>query len=110
MLNNGGPSPKEVVCWLAPTNVGKCHSLQSKILEKRLSRIFELELDDGTIIKLAGFREVQTTRGIVKVCDLTDGDDITEIPIETDGVIELSDMRIQNDEGSTPEYYDDASI
>lgn len=23
MLNNGGPSPKEVVCWLAPTNVGK---------------------------------------------------------------------------------------
>ena len=23
MLNNGGPSPKEVVCWLAGTNVGK---------------------------------------------------------------------------------------
>lgn len=23
MLNNGGPSPKEVVCWMAPTNVGK---------------------------------------------------------------------------------------
>lgn len=23
MLNNGGPSPKEVVCWLAATNVGK---------------------------------------------------------------------------------------
>lgn len=23
VLNNGGPSPKEVVCWLAPTNVGK---------------------------------------------------------------------------------------
>lgn len=23
ILNNGGPSPKEVVCWLAPTNVGK---------------------------------------------------------------------------------------
>lgn len=23
LLNNGGPSPKEVVCWLAPTNVGK---------------------------------------------------------------------------------------
>lgn len=23
MLNNGGPSPKEVLCWLAPTNVGK---------------------------------------------------------------------------------------
>jgi len=23
MLNNGGPSTKEVVCWLAPTNVGK---------------------------------------------------------------------------------------
>ncbi len=23
ILNSGGPSPKEVVCWLAPTNVGK---------------------------------------------------------------------------------------
>jgi replicative DNA helicase len=23
MLNNGGPSPGEVVCWMAPTNVGK---------------------------------------------------------------------------------------
>jgi replicative DNA helicase len=23
ILNNGGPSPKEVVCWLAPTNTGK---------------------------------------------------------------------------------------
>lgn len=23
MLNNGGPSPKEVLCWLAATNVGK---------------------------------------------------------------------------------------
>lgn len=23
VLNNGGPSPKEVLCWLAPTNVGK---------------------------------------------------------------------------------------
>ncbi len=23
LLNNGGPSPKEVCCWMAPTNVGK---------------------------------------------------------------------------------------
>lgn len=23
ILNNGGPSPKEVLCWLAPTNTGK---------------------------------------------------------------------------------------
>ena len=23
LLNNGGPSPKEVLCWMAPTNVGK---------------------------------------------------------------------------------------
>jgi hypothetical protein len=23
VLNNGGPGPKEVVCWMAPTNVGK---------------------------------------------------------------------------------------
>jgi len=35
MLNNGGPSPKEVVCWLAGTNVGKsillCNNAMSSI-------------------------------------------------------------------------------
>lgn len=35
MLNDGGPSPKEVVCWLAPTNVGKsillCNNAMSSI-------------------------------------------------------------------------------
>lgn len=92
MLNNGGPSPKEVLCWLAPTNVGKCHTLDSEILERRLSNIYELELEDGTIIKLAGYREVQTARGMVKVCDLTDADDITEILTQDDGDIELPYM------------------
>ena len=72
LLNNGGPSKKEVVCWLAGTNVGKCCSLDTKIIEKRLSRVFELELEDGSILKLAGFREVQTARGKIRVCDLTD--------------------------------------
>jgi hypothetical protein len=79
-LNDGGPSPGEVLIYLAPTGVGKCHSLQSKIIEKDLSRIFDLEMEDATIIKLAGFREVQTTRGRIRVCDLSVGDDITEIP------------------------------
>jgi len=96
LLNNGGPSKKEVVCWMAGTNVGKCHTLQSKIIEKDLSRIFDLELEDGTIIQLAGFREVQTKRGMVKVYNLTDGDEITAPPTETDGIVELSDLRIQN--------------
>ena len=86
-LNDGGPSPREVLVLLASTGVGKCHSLQSNIIEKDLSRIFELEIEeDGAlqVVKLAGFREVQTARGAVKVCDLTDGDDIISLPIERD--------------------------
>lgn len=94
MLNNGGPSPKEVCCWLAPTNVGKCHTLQSKIIEKNLSRVYEIEFENGKIIKLAGFEKIQTTRGLIKVCDLTDGDDILQIPIETDGVDEVPSLWI----------------
>jgi replicative DNA helicase len=35
VLNNGGPSPKEVICWLAPTNVGKsillCNNAMSSL-------------------------------------------------------------------------------
>jgi hypothetical protein len=90
LLNDGGPSPKEVLVYLAPTGVGKCHSLQSKIIEKDLSRIFDLEMENGSIIKLAGFREVQTARGRIKVCDLSTGDDITEIPtIQDTGDITL---------------------
>jgi hypothetical protein len=93
LLNHGGPSPKEVVCWLAATNVGKCHTLQSKIIEKENSRIFILELEDGTILKLAGFREIQTTRGRIKVKDLTEDDSITEIPTGSDPWdLELSNM------------------
>jgi hypothetical protein len=108
-LNNGGPSAKEVCCWLAATNVGKCHTLKSKIIERDLSRIFDLELEDGTVIQLAGFREIQTARGMVKVCDLTDEDEIADIPTETDGTIELQDLRISNVGGYTSEYYNDSS-
>jgi hypothetical protein len=86
-LNNGGPSPKEVVCWLAATNVGKCHTLQSKIFEEKLSKIYEIEFEDGTIKKIAGFRKVQTKRGTLRVCDLTDGDDIEQIFVEDIGDI-----------------------
>jgi replicative DNA helicase len=84
LLNNGGPSAKEVVCWLAATNVGKCHSAQTLIIEERLSRIYELGLENGSIIKLRGSREVQTARGTVKVCDLADSDDLIEIPVGDD--------------------------
>lgn len=88
-----GPCRKEELVWMAPTGVGKCHTLQSKIIERNLSQIFELELDNGTIIKLAGFREVQTARGRIKVCDLTDGDDIIEIPdIVDEADLHLPDM------------------
>lgn len=35
ILNNGGPSPKEVLCWMAPTNVGKsillCNNAMSSL-------------------------------------------------------------------------------
>lgn len=82
-LNNGGPSRRETVVWMGPTGVGKCHSLQSKIIEKDLSKIFELECEDGKtikIVKLAGFRKIQTARGEIRVCDLKEGDDIIKIP------------------------------
>lgn len=78
------PTRGEVLVYMAPTGVGKCHTLDSKIIEERLSRIYEIELENGKIIKLGGFREIQTSRGTVKVCDLTERDDITEIPIICD--------------------------
>lgn len=108
-LNNGGPSPKEVLCWLAATNVGKCHTLQSKIIEKNLSRIFELELEDGSVIKLAGFQRVQTARGLVRVCDLTDGDDITGIPTEENGSNEMPNLWIHDDGSCAYEHNDESS-
>lgn len=93
MLNNGGPSPKEVVCWLAGTNVGKCSTLQSNIYEKEDSHLYRLELENGTIIELAGFRTIQTARGRIKVKDLTEGDDIIEVPVGSDSWdLELPDL------------------
>ena len=92
-MHGFGPLRKEVVVWMAPTGRGKCHTLQSKIIEQKLSRIFELELENGQIIKLAGFREVQTLRGSVRVCDISKEDNITEIPNFNDtGDISLPDM------------------
>jgi len=91
-LNDGGPSTGEVLVWLAPTGVGKCHSLESKIIEEKLSRIYEIEVENA-VVKLAGFREIQTARGAVRVCDLEEGDDITSLPIVEDkGDIQLSAM------------------
>lgn len=83
-INEGGPTKGDVLIWMAPTGVGKCHSLQSKIIVEKLSTIYELELDDGTKIKLAGFRKIKTSNGIVKVCDLTERDDIIEISFKED--------------------------
>jgi hypothetical protein len=91
-LNQGGPSPKEVVCFLAPTNVGKCHTLNSKIFVEHLSNIYELEMEDGQVLKLAGFRKIKTANGMVRVCNLTDGDDIIELPTDCDGGIRLQDL------------------
>jgi len=85
LLDEGGPSRGDEVVWMAPTGVGKCHTLESKMIEENLSGIFEIELDNGKTLKLAGFREVQTARGPVKVCDLTEEDDIVEIPNIRDG-------------------------
>jgi hypothetical protein len=93
VINMGGPTRGDVFCWLAPTGVGKCHTLESKIILERLSEIFELELENGEIIKLAGFREIQTKRGTVKVCDLTEEDDIIKIPDKNDTPdVALSDL------------------
>lgn len=78
-LNEGGPSPKEVLCWLAPTNVGKCSTLATSIVNRENSQIYKLEMEDGTIRQLAGFRKVQTQRGEVKIKDLAEGDDVLEI-------------------------------
>lgn len=90
---NGGPSPGEVLCWMAATNVGKCDSADTKIIVEDLSRIYDLELEDGTIIKIAGFRELETSRGRVKVCDLTAEDDILEVPTTNEASdIDLSDL------------------
>jgi len=36
-LNNGGPTRGEVVCAMAPTGVGKCHTLDSKIIIKTIN-------------------------------------------------------------------------
>lgn len=83
-INMGGPTRGEVFVFMAPTGVGKCHTLESKIIIEDLSKIYKLEVEDenGKIqtFKLAGFREIQTTRGKIKVCDLTEDDNITALP------------------------------
>jgi len=86
-IEGNGPSKGEVFCWMAPTGVGKCHTLSSKIWEKNLSRIFEIEIEiNGKIktVQLAGFREIKTSRGIIKVCDLVETDNIIELPVAQD--------------------------
>lgn len=84
VLNNGGPSPGEVVCWLAATGVGKCHTLQTRIYEESLSRIYELEAEDGEVYHFAGYRWAETNRGTVRVCDLVETDHIISLPVEKD--------------------------
>lgn len=80
MLNNGGPSPKEVVCWMAGTNVGKCLTLDTAIFERENSRVYQIQLEDDRTMKLPGYMEVQTDRGPVKVKHLVESDDILDMP------------------------------
>lgn len=91
MLNNGGPSPKEVLCWLAPTNLGKCHTLDSKIIEQNLSRIYEIELEDGQIYKFAGYQRLPIYgKGLVRVCDLQPEDSIIGFPELADDTADIT--------------------
>lgn len=89
LLNNGGPSPKEVVCWLASTGLGKCHTLQSKIFVSELSHLYELEFENGEKVQVSGITKINTERGIIRVCDLTEDDNILEIPITQSWDIQL---------------------
>ena len=90
MIEGGGPAKGEILCWMAPTGVGKCHTLSSKIWEKKMSQIFEIEVEiSGGLVtktaKLAGFREVLTQRGLVHVYDLTKEDRVSlEWPFKQD--------------------------
>lgn len=77
VLNNGGPSPKEVLVWLAPTGVGKCLTGNTKIVDRKLSKLYEIEYSNGETVTLSGNLKVHTTRGLVRVCDLLPGDDVT---------------------------------
>jgi hypothetical protein len=79
-IHDRGPSRREVLAWVAPTGVGKCHTLESKIILEKYSTIYELELDNATIKKYAGFRKILTKRGEIMVCDLTEEDDIIKLP------------------------------
>jgi hypothetical protein len=72
--------------------VGKCHTLETKIVLEDYSRIYELELNDGTTIQIAGYRKVKTRRGDVRVFDLTEEDDITELPASDTWDLELQTM------------------
>jgi len=82
--DGNGPARRETMIWVAPTGVGKCHTLESKIIEKSLSMIYELEFDNGEVRKIAGFRKVQTTSGEVMVCDITEEHNIVSIQFEND--------------------------
>jgi hypothetical protein len=82
-IHDKGPARRETLAWVGPTGVGKCHTLESKIIVDELSTIYNLEVEINgkiQIVKLAGFRKIQTTRGTIRVCDLKEGDDIQELP------------------------------
>jgi len=92
-INEGGPTKGDVMVYMGATGTGKCCSLQTKIIVDRLSTIFELEVENGKTIKLAGYRKLKTQRGEIMVCDLTKEDDIKEVPAEEDeGDIQVPSM------------------
>jgi replicative DNA helicase len=92
-INEGGPTKGDVMVWMGTTGSGKCCSLQSKIIVEKLSAIYELEMENGKTIKLAGYKKIKTQRGEIMVCDLAKEDNIEEIPVEEDeGDIQVPSM------------------
>lgn len=100
LLNDGGPSRGEVLCYMAATNVGKCATDQTYIIEEKLSRIYALKHADGSTRSYAGFRGINTCRGLIKVCDLSRTDEIIDMPPEQDAAdIHLDVSIIKADHG-----------
>lgn len=78
-INEGGPTKGDVFVWMAPTGIGKCVHPESRIIEEKLSAIYEIETDEGKI-SLLGMQKVLTNVGTKLVADLQENDEIIELP------------------------------
>lgn len=77
-VNEGGPTRGDVIVWMAPTGVGKCQSLHTKIIVEDLSNVYEIDVSDGAKKLLNGAYKINTTGGIKRVIDLSVGDIIND--------------------------------